>query len=455
MLQMDGLCTELLRSSRVPSPNYDALVRESARFTRAYAAFPLCAPARASALTARPPQTHGQLNNHYVLHPRTPTAIDQLSTRGVPAWLFGKQHTNAPERESGAFGYAGILNRDSPSFRAALRHHADPLTQGRRHAQDDLVFAEIRELVEHGFGGRIRPHDRDPDWTLLQSALDHIDTLAGDWLVHISLLGPHHPYSMPERFYTLFQPESVDLSDIDREGWRRSAPARALMRLRRWDRLQPIHFQHIIARQLGYIAYMDWLLGRCLAALRERDLLDEVLFVFTTDHGVMAGKNGTFLKTDFDDRASRIEMVFRQPGVVPIGDHDGPASALDTLPTIAGLVGLAPMTGVEGQDLSPTLLLGDTVRDHAYSWMGIRRSGGTRSAMVTDGRFKYQCHRDGDDSGPQQLLYDLDEDPNETRDLCAADPERAGRMKALVRQELARYSAPTLPMATKDGAAAG
>lgn len=256
---------------------------------------------------------------------------------------------------------------------------------------------------------------------------------------------------MPEEYYFLFDPDEIDTSNIDREGWRRSAPARNLMEHRRWDRLEDRHFQRIIARQQGYVAYMDWMLGQCLGRLEELGLLDTILFAFYTDHGVMTGKNGTFLKTDFDDRASRIECVLRHPGFVPAGqDYKGPASALDFFPTVAGLMGFPSLEGVVGEDLAPAIRARDPSlgRRHAHSWMGVRkRNWITRSAMITDGRYKYQRHADTlPGGGPYRLLYDLEADPDEAVDL-AGDPAHARRVadfEALIDAELASYAEPPI-----------
>ncbi|HJN75065.1 MAG TPA: sulfatase-like hydrolase/transferase [Myxococcota bacterium] len=301
MLGLDGACSELMRSAVVPTPNYDRLVRESTRLARCYAVFPLCAPARAAFLTALPPQSHGQLNNHFVLHEEMPTAVGQLRDLGLSSYLYGKQHTNNDETEAGGntWGYDAILTRNSESLGTVKARYED--TDARRgwlDEEDKAVFAEIEGLTGHDFGGRIRPFSADPDWAFLQAGLEQVETLekqGGRWLVNISLLGPHHPYSMPEEYYFLFDPDEIDTSNIDREGWRRSAPARNLMEHRRWDRLEDRHFQRIIARQQGYVAYMDWMLGQCLGRLEELGLLDTILFAAKSIPPANPGERGQAL----------------------------------------------------------------------------------------------------------------------------------------------------------------
>ncbi len=199
MLGLDGACSELMRSAVVPTPNYDRLVRESTRLARCYAVFPLCAPARAAFLTALPPQSHGQLNNHFVLHEEMPTAVGQLRDLGLSSYLYGKQHTNNDETEAGGntWGYDAILTRNSESLGTVKARYED--TDARRgwlDEEDKAVFAEIEGLTGHDFGGRIRPFSADPDWAFLQAGLEQVETLekqGGRWLVNISLLGSASP----------------------------------------------------------------------------------------------------------------------------------------------------------------------------------------------------------------------------------------------------------------------
>jgi len=101
----------------------------------------------------------------------------------------------------------------------------------------------------------------------------------------------------------------------------------------------------------GEIRYFDRELGRLLSALEERDLLDSSVVVFTSDHGEGFGQDNYWFSHGelLTEDSVRIPLLIRSPGIES-GHRLEPASLVDVVPTILGLLGLAaPETA--GQDL--------------------------------------------------------------------------------------------------------
>jgi arylsulfatase A-like enzyme len=181
------------------------------------------------------------------------------------------------------------------------------------------------------------------------------------------------------------------------------------------------------------LAYADAQIARLLEALDP----SRTLVVVTSDHGeafyehgLAAHANGVW------EEVVRVPLLVAGPGLVP-GQETRPAGLLDLAPTLLGLLGLPPHPSHQGADLLGTepvaeprsrYLVSDTPwRTH----LGLRRG---RHKLVYDA-----------DSG-RFALYDLEEDPAESRDVSEARPEEArdlrGRLAAWRAAQLAYYGNP-------------
>lgn len=434
----DGVYTPALREGGLDLPNVARLRAMGTRCTHAWASYPLCAPARGSWLSGLPSLSNAQIGNNYQLKEEIPSLIQAFSDAGFACELYGKQHSNNDEDGAILWGYQRWLHRQHPDFHELAKGYkigekawSDP--------DDGALFDEIQELTGVHFGGQIRPQSLDPDHVLQQEALAAIARLEATgepWLVNLSQLGPHHPYSMPEEFWYALDAETLADEPWDREGYLDSAMARRLHGQRGWAELEPRHRGLIRAKQFGYLLYMDALLGQALDALQEQGLLDQTLILFQSDHGVMAGDKGLFLKTDFFAAACRISAIFSYPGLVPAqADYSGPLSSIDLLPTLLSLCDVPVPAGTVGQPV------GDALRaqapelgpQQALSYLSFNTQGEPQARMIQKGVFK-ACFYNGSafpNGGPDVQLYNLELDPDEEVNL-AEDPDYADTLARLL-----------------------
>ena len=226
VLGVDGLCMPLFR--HLAGPGLRLMQKKAIDCTRVFADYPLCAPTRASVLTGLPPHEHGQIGNAFVLSEAIPTLVDHFAAEGLVCRLYGKQHSNNVE-EDGSFGYATVMGREGEAFEEAAQRYADG-QQTTNHPPDATLLAEIESITGLPLGGMIRPRSRDPDWINLNEAIQDAarDMAEGrPFFVNAQLLAPHHPYSCPEEYYTLYDPAEFELSSLDREGYLESAAGRS------------------------------------------------------------------------------------------------------------------------------------------------------------------------------------------------------------------------------------
>jgi arylsulfatase A-like enzyme len=168
------------------------------------------------------------------------------------------------------------------------------------------------------------------------------------------------------------------------------------------------------------IAHTDRWLGALFDGLRERGLWDDLLVVFTADHGEEFKDHGGLghSRTVFQE-AVHVPLLVKRPG----GAHAGrvvtePVPLLDVFPTILEHAGAPPSPGIRGQPLF------DLARDERSIVSETRRKGGVRA--VVRGRYKL-IHRA--DAGQIQL-FDLEADPSELTDLAQSSADVAERLRA-------------------------
>ena len=92
----DQVSAPLLRihdkESPIKTPHIDALAAKAAKFSSAYCASPLCAPARSSLVTGQLPTRIGAWDNAAPLGCEVPTYAHYLRKEGYETALAGKMH---------------------------------------------------------------------------------------------------------------------------------------------------------------------------------------------------------------------------------------------------------------------------------------------------------------------------------------------------------------------------
>jgi arylsulfatase A-like enzyme/cytochrome c-type biogenesis protein CcmH/NrfG len=191
---------------------------------------------------------------------------------------------------------------------------------------------------------------------------------------------------------------------------------------------QPGSGRSVADRYDDEIAESDALIGRVLDALGQ-DAASSVIVV-AADHGEAFGEHGEISHSLFVyDTTLRVPLVIAGPGV-PTRTVGSSVSLVDVAPTVLPLLGLARLDS-DGVDLAPAFTGADPpARDlYAESWAPLLDFGWSPLRSLRAQGFKYI-------DAPRAELYETARDPDETRDLAAADVPRAAQL----RDRLARYA---------------
>jgi len=207
----------------------------------------------------------------------------------------------------------------------------------------------------------------------------------------------------------------------------------------------------------GYAAMISRLdrdVGRILRKLAELGLERDTLVLFTSDNGASDSPDVRFFaangslrggKFDLYEGGIRVPLLARWPGRVPASSTSERSFAQwDVMATFADLAAVPPPPGTDGISFLPTLLgRQQPERDFLY-WeepsprVEPELRGGVQ--VSKQGRWKafHFLHTD------RFELYDLEQDPGETRDVAKLHPDRLAAMQEKMR--VAHSPAPDFPL---------
>lgn len=397
------------------TPNIDRLAREGARFLNAFVTTPVCSPSRAGFFTGRygtqlgitdwiaPVEAEAGLG----LPPEAVTWPEVLQKHGYRTALVGKWHLGSlpqfhPTRH-GFDHFVGFLGGGNQPIDPTLE--VEGKSQKLRGPLPDLLTDDALRFIE---ANQARP-----------------------FALCLHFRAPHLPYGpVPAEDAAPFQdldPAIPMAPGIDRD------------QVKKWTR-----------DYYASIHSVDRNLGRLLRRLDELKLTERTIVLFTSDHGYMIGHHGLHTKGNahwiaggvwgpkrpnmFDD-SLRVPLLIRWPGVVRPGtDIAEPVTNLDTFASVLGMLGL-PLPAEakhEGADFSPLLRRQKIPwRDAVFGQYDLHNNGLAYLRMIRTGDWKLVRHHH---ANFLDELYDLKNDPGETRNLYAT-PAHAG-VRADLQQRL-------------------
>jgi len=450
-----------------PTPKLDLLAERSTVFERHFTSCPLGVPARSSWLTGLPPHRHGATISgwldaeriHGRIKPELPLITDRLADADYRVIHSGVQQARlAPElHERGNVEVLGpvsvgqhhhdltrrgLLIGDTSYFKdPCFEYHAGqpflaPSTNARTGVfplREDLWLDRVIAERTTERIGRLGDEDE---------VLKPLALFCNFWL-------PHAPLWAPQDFAQLIHPDEIKLpKTVGR--WYSGMPVTQLLNVcgQLGAHLEETAWREAWAVYAGMVALLDQCVGRVLGALDRAGRLDDALVVFTADHGEMLGSHRLFSKLCLYEDAVHVPLLVKLPGQKRGRRVKGLTHHLDVVKTLLDAAEAKPL---HDHDDAATLGGDD---DAVFGESLLALAGGTGSAVP--GRNHVYASYDGNAgrSFPQRMvrstshklvyhheghteLYDLVDDPRETRNL-AGKPEAAEAEQAL-REKLAQW----------------
>lgn len=444
--QLRADCVGAYGNPVIHTPNLDRLAREGVRFRHAYTSTPSCTPARSALMTGLGPWRHGMLG--YSKMATKPYPVEKaraLAAAGYYTAAIGKNHfypiTNP-------HGYHHLLSDEHNSYWFQTEKPGAEQSHEPRCDYESWFWSQRPDADPRatGLGWNdqparpfVYPEELHPTHWTGDTAIRFIEQYDRPMplFLKVSFIRPHSPYDPPLRHFKQY--EDAPLPEPQVASWASKYEPRSSERPDIWHgKLPAAEIRRSRQGYYGSVSFVDEQIGRIIAALERRGMLDDTLIVFFSDHGDMLGDHNLWRKTYAYESSARIPLLLR-PGrnldYGPVGRTlDQVVELRDILPTFLDAAGAAIPPGLEGRSLLQLLRHGpEGWRPYLDLEHNIIFDASNHWNALTDGAWKYIYHAQ---HGEEQLFH-LAEDPSELKDL-AADPAHADTL-ALWRQRLIEH----------------
>ncbi len=132
----------------------------------------------------------------------------------------------------------------------------------------------------------------------------------------VSFTHPHPPFTCGQEYWDLYDHAEIDMPRVGPIPVEEMDEAsRFLYYGHRRDRFTVTENAVRNARHAyyGMVSYTDDKVGQLMKALRDLDLADDTIVVFTADHGEMLGERGMWFKMNMFEWSVRVPMIIHAP----------------------------------------------------------------------------------------------------------------------------------------------
>ena len=118
-------------------------------------------------------------------------------------------------------------------------------------------------------------------------------------------------------------------------------------------------FRRLMAYYYALITHIDIQVGRIIETLEERNLINNTIVAFISDHGELLGDHGYVEKCLMYETSVRVPCLISWIGQVPGGNRiDAPLAGVDLMPTLLDLVDENPPVPIDGRSVADAILNG-------------------------------------------------------------------------------------------------
>ncbi|MSQ95638.1 MAG: arylsulfatase [Gemmataceae bacterium] len=397
----------------IKTPNLDKLAKKSVRMRNFYVS-PVCSPTRASLLTGRYNYRTGVVDTFVgrsMMHTDEVTLAELLRALGYHTGIFGKWH----------LGDNYPLRAMDQGFMEALVLKGGGIGQPSDPPGGESYFNPI---LQHN--GKAVKKDGYCTDIFTDAAIDFISkNKDSPFFCYVAFNCPHGPLQVPKKYHDLYK-NKIKLGDFPKIGF----PIEGKVPL---DETEKIY---------GMITNIDDNVGRLLAKLDELGIADDTIVIFLTDNGPQQPRYNSGMR---GRKGSVFEGGTRVPFFVcwPAGfkgdrDIDRIAAHIDVTPTLVEACGgmMPPNRAIDGKNLlplwkSPKIDWPD--RSLFFQWHRGDVPKEYRACAVRTQKWRL-VQPDGVQENSKidptkWMLFDIENDPFETKNLAAESPAVVKRLK--------------------------
>lgn len=394
--------------TKIKTPHLDQMAREGLRFTQCYAGSTVCAPSRSSLMTGQHTgHTRVRGNDRYPLKPEDVTVAEVLRDAGyrtalVGKWGLGEPATTGAPTQQGFDEFFGYTDQ--------------------RHAHNYYPTFLWRNDQKVSLPNIVPNEDKDGAGVASRAVAYSHDLFTEEALAFLE--------RNQERPFFLYLAYTLPHANNEAKAKGMEVPSSEPYAQTSW----PIPEKN----KAAMITRLDRDVGRIFDHLGRLGLDRRTIVFFSSDNGPHkeGGINPGFfqssgplrgIKRDLYEGGIRVPMIVRWAGTIPPGRVSDRVWAFwDFLPTAAALGKAATPTPIDGISMVPTLLGKPQLRRHKALYWEFHEGGSKQALRMGD----WKAVRLTPD-GPLEL-YNLRNDPGETRNLARSEPRVARRAESLL-----------------------
>jgi N-acetylglucosamine-6-sulfatase len=415
-------------NSTVRTPNIDRLAHEGVYFKNSFCTTALCSPSRASILGGLYAHAHGVTNNFTEYPEDLQTFPIQLQKAGYQTAYIGKYHMGEDNDDKRpGYDYFVTHKGQGKYFDNTLRINGGERKRFPGYyttVVTDLALDWIRQRDKSRpfmlFLGHKAPHSFYIPEPKYAHSFDEVDIRYPLTAFHLE----DNPKWYEERLDTwhgIYGPIFE---------YRKKFPDRSAAGV--------LNFADMVRAYRGTILSVDDSVGRLYDELVQAGELDNTLFIFTGDNGLLEGEHGMVDKRTMHEGSIRVPLVVRYPGLTAPTQPkviEEQVLTLDFAPSILELCNAEPLKKSHGRSWKTLVQTGDP--EWRSSWFyeynyekQFPYTPNIRGIRTARWKYVHYPHGDGGPDRHMAELYEIRSDPNETRNLIN-DPQYAPVVKEL------------------------
>nr|WP_090893133.1 sulfatase-like hydrolase/transferase [Evansella caseinilytica] len=351
-------------NTAVKTPNIDFLSEEGVSFSNAYCQNPVCVPSRSSFLTGWYPHTNGFRTMHHLMDDDQPNILKTLKQSGYHVYWGGRNDFLKISADSSKY----FSTRDDQYAEFFARY----TKQKSKKNDGDLKKTEY----EYSHYKGIREDINNIDAKQIRNAMEFLEEgKYGEepFCIYLALSLPHPPYEIEKGWFDLIDKEEIpDPVRLTEEEWeRKPSIIRGIhdnQKLYNWSDEELKQMKHV------YYAMgtkLDYHIGELVNVLKEKELYDDTIFVFFSDHGDYTGDYELAEKNQntFEDLLTRVPLVIKPARSTELKPRktDALVELIDVQATIHDLLNIQPQHTQFGKSLKNVLAGSDKHRDVVFS----------------------------------------------------------------------------------------
>lgn len=365
----DDLNTDLgcYNHSLVKTPNIDDLANDGLLYKNTYCQIPLCGPSRTSILTGIQPKNLTVLCNETSfrdLRPDIKTLPQMFKENGYKSVRFGKIfHQSMPSKTQ-------FVSIDDPQSWDEIY---DPLGYEIELYDGADSYLDDNSNYNYAFAkdsNHISLHSDELSAEKATAFIKANKKPKKPFFLAVGFYRPHSPYIAPIKYFDMYPLNSITLpKDIMADTLKYPKMAYNGNNPYKFNSMTNLKRKQITQAYYAAISFMDAQVGKIINALKENDLYNNSIIVFTSDHGYALGEHGMWQKQTLYEKVLRVPLILKLPNhALKNIEPTNFSELIDIFPTLMDLAKIK-----KPQHLDGVSLLSQAARDKSITFSTVGR----------------------------------------------------------------------------------